>query len=178
MRRRNWHLDEHGQLRSEDLARQEILERAGWEFIRVPYRNWRENPEAEVERLINALRGESEVETDSRESVDCDNKTAPPLTLEKHQWAIIHAIKGGSRSICETYRDAREAMGFSRMGPRIQRNLDCALEELSVAQILKVEEGEIYFRDEISRNRHYTVSPHARPSKRKNSGYYDSYRNR
>src|SRR5438128_1104806 len=31
-----WHLDEHGQLLREDLDRQEILERAGWNVVRIP----------------------------------------------------------------------------------------------------------------------------------------------
>src|SRR5213075_1356523 len=36
-----WHLDEHGALKAEDVFRQEILERAGWNVIRIPYRGWK-----------------------------------------------------------------------------------------------------------------------------------------
>ena len=36
-----WHEDEHGNLRTEDVQRQEILERAGWRVLRIPYRRWR-----------------------------------------------------------------------------------------------------------------------------------------
>ena len=48
-----WHLDEHGELKQEDIERQEILERAGWKVIRIPYRSWRENPEAQLQRILS-----------------------------------------------------------------------------------------------------------------------------
>ena len=39
-----YHLDEHGQLRIEDLERQAIIERAGWSVLRIPYRAWCSTP--------------------------------------------------------------------------------------------------------------------------------------
>ena len=50
-----YHHDEHGQLRIEDLERQAIIERAGWNVLRIPYRSWRSGPADEVERLLARL---------------------------------------------------------------------------------------------------------------------------
>jgi very-short-patch-repair endonuclease len=177
----NWHLDEHGNMRSEDLARQEVLERAGWHVVRVPYRSWREDSESQVQRLMNLLQGVKEDMEETQENQRSDTDETKGLALEKHQWAIIHALKGGSHSLYEVCRDAREAMGFSRMGPKIKKNLDKALEELSKAQIIKVEEGEVYFQDEAARNREYSIDeyaidlnvlfPRARPKSRRYRRY-------
>src|SRR5580704_7126429 len=50
-----WHLDEHGQLKIEDVYRQEILERAGWRVLRIPYRGWRKDRSAHVARVMAGL---------------------------------------------------------------------------------------------------------------------------
>jgi very-short-patch-repair endonuclease len=50
-----WHLDEHGKLKAEDLYRQEILERAGWNVLRIPYRRWKKAPEAEIAHILDVL---------------------------------------------------------------------------------------------------------------------------
>jgi very-short-patch-repair endonuclease len=38
-----------------DVWRQEILERAGWRFIRISYRDWEKNRSSCVERIMNSL---------------------------------------------------------------------------------------------------------------------------
>jgi very-short-patch-repair endonuclease len=59
------HLDEHGHLRIEDIQRQEVLERAGWGVLRIPYRSWRENPESQVLRVLAALENSEDQNEDS-----------------------------------------------------------------------------------------------------------------
>jgi very-short-patch-repair endonuclease len=156
-----WHLDEHGHLRVEDLARQEILERAGWQVVRVPYRSWRDDPQAQIQRLMNLLEGAKAASESPHNNDDVSPATVgcPGMALEKHQWAIIQAVKDGSRSLYDVYRVAREGMGFSRMGPKIKRQLEYALSELVNQQVLKVEEDEVYFCDETTREREYTIAP-------------------
>src|SRR5262249_55483580 len=43
-----YHEDEHGHLRIEDIERQAVLERAGWEIVRIPYRKWRRDPAGQI----------------------------------------------------------------------------------------------------------------------------------
>jgi very-short-patch-repair endonuclease/muconolactone delta-isomerase len=46
-----WHSDEHGELKLEDLEREEILERAGWEILRIPYSGWRRARADQLRRI-------------------------------------------------------------------------------------------------------------------------------
>lgn len=46
-----WHSDEHGDLKLEDLEREEILERAGWTMLRIPYSAWRKTREEQLSRV-------------------------------------------------------------------------------------------------------------------------------
>jgi len=46
-----WHSDEHGDLKLEDLEREEILARAGWEILRIPYSQWRKARAEQLRRI-------------------------------------------------------------------------------------------------------------------------------
>jgi len=172
-----WHLDEHGHLRSEDLARQEILERAGWLVVRIPYRSWREDSATQIQQLMDLLQGEPGAVEPAPIAQHLPATENPGISLEKHQWAIVQAVKTGARDQYEVFRDAREAIGFSRMGPRIKEQLEDAQSHLVAQNILKVEEDEVYFRDEKARNRTYTIAPNissppsSRPKRRRRRSY-------
>lgn len=159
-----WHLDEHGHLKVEDVARQEILERAGWNVLRIPYRSWRENPEAQLQRVLDEL---VRTERESRQDID-QNKAKPndsPLAVEKHQWAIIQSLKQGVRSRSKVFKAARKELKYARMGPKILANLEEALAELGAAQTVRIEEDEVFFWDEEARSREYTIAPNRFPSR-------------
>ena len=61
-----WHLDEHGDLKTEDVQRQEILERARWRVLRIPYRKWRADPASQIARVTRALIDLAEAVTNGR----------------------------------------------------------------------------------------------------------------
>lgn len=52
-----YHYDETGQLKADDLYRQEVLERAGWTVVRIPSRKWWLSREACLQQVLKALQG-------------------------------------------------------------------------------------------------------------------------
>ena len=157
-----WHLDEHGQLRTEDIERQEILERAGWNVVRIPYRSWRENPEAQLQRLIDELMGK-EREESPKIAVGKAKLSTSPLAIERHQWAILQSLKQGVRTRGEVFKAARKELKYTRMGPKILASFEWALGELGKAKTVRVEEDEVFFWDEDARSREYSIAPNLFP---------------
>ena len=157
-----WHLDEHGQLRAEDIARQEILERAGWNVVRIPYRSWRENPEAQLQKLIDEL-AETKIDIGPSVAQDMVKSISSHLAVEKHQWAIIQSLKQGAKARSEVFKAARKELKYARMGPKILANLEAALADLNTAKTVRIEEGEVFFWDEAARNREYAIAPNLFP---------------
>jgi very-short-patch-repair endonuclease len=158
-----WHLDEHGQLKTEDIERQEVLERAGWDVVRVPYRSWRENPQAQLQRLLDELTGKGDETDASIETGSTPASSGAPLAIEKFQHAITQSLKDGAKTESEVFRIAREKLGYSRMGPKIRESLEEALEDLSRSKIVRLEEGEVFFLDEDARKREYTIAANLVP---------------
>lgn len=167
------HLDEHGNLRIEDLERQEVLERAGWEVLRIPYRSWREAREAQIARIVTALQ-------DDPEDPIVDNPTDTPATKTEHEayqpqagpkvrvdeieLAILEAIRAGARDRKQVFRLARIRLGHGSLGSRIRASLEQAVESLMKKGILRDEEEELFFRNGETRDSQYEVQPVWRPS--------------
>jgi very-short-patch-repair endonuclease len=156
-----WHLDEHGRLRAEDLARQEILERAGWRVLRIPYRGWLENPDAHVDRVLAALGSEDPEEgalggenrpPPQRGAVTAaaappragDEQVDLPLCLSAHQAAVVAAMKQGATEKESVLRLAREQLGHARLGSRIRASLEAAIQGLRSEGHIHVEDGEMF----------------------------------
>ena len=163
-----WHLDEHGHLKTEDLVRQEVLERAGWNVVRIPYRSWREDPEKQLNRILDELRNDL-----SSEDVPPSQPatTAQTLHIDKFEDAVIKALKSGKRSNEEAFRFARELLGYSRLGQQVRASLSDAVGRLERRQIIRVEEEESFFKDDKARDALYEVkntapSPYGRPRRR------------
>ena len=49
------HFDLEERASFKDVWRQKILERAGWTFVRIPYREWYQNPDLGIQKIKNAL---------------------------------------------------------------------------------------------------------------------------
>ncbi len=142
-----WHLDEHGALKLEDLCRQEILERAGWEVLRIPYRSWRKDPTSQVNRVLNALaRVEDEPaaapEPAAQPIVDHSRPTA--IRMSGQEAAIFKSVKEGERDYEEVLKAARIHLGLGRMGPRIRDSLETAIGSLVGRKIVSNEDGELF----------------------------------
>ena len=144
-----WHLDEHGSLKAEDVYRQEILERAGWRVIRIPYRSWKKNRLEQISRVVNAL---SNNEND--EEIVADEKTPKETAqvravgaivhLNKFETAIFFAIKEGARDQDETLRAAVRHLGLSRLGSRVRSDLMSAIDNLHHRKIISAEDHELF----------------------------------
>jgi len=143
-----WHLDEHGKLRIEDLQRQEILERAGWRVVRIPYRQWRRDPAAQTARVIAALEAREDQDT-LADSDDVDPNQAAPerLTLRPYEAAIVGSLKEGAHEREEVFRRARALAGHGRLGPQIRISLEGAVESLSRKGLVVVEDDDIFATD-------------------------------
>ncbi len=182
------HLDEHGQLRVEDLERQEVLERAGWEVLRIPYRSWRENSEAQVTRLLDDLRSEDDAASvqapDPANQPSPQDRPTPPtasrtkVTVDGIELAILQAMHAGASAKEEVFRRARVRIGFSRMGSEVRRSLDEAVSSLADRGVLHIEEDELFFRNGEMREAEYHVPPSPPPRPRVHNGNRRSYRRR
>ncbi len=138
-----WHHDEHGDLKIEDLERQAVLERAGWEFIRIPYRRWRELPEQQLKRIDEWFRNEpDDSEMVGEASVDVEETNAEWVSPEEH--AITTAALEGVQDEDEVFKRSRELLGYSRLGNRIRDRLQVARDSLASRGLLSVEEGEYF----------------------------------
>ena len=156
-----------------------MLERAGWKVLRVPYRSWRENPETQLQRILDELKSDSEAADDAPEAKPA---AAFPQTVyvDKFEDAVIKALRAGKRSRDDVFKAARELLGYSRLGPQVRVALADALDRLDLRKIVRIEENEVFFFDDGARGGTYVAknlapSPVARP-KRRRYRRYRSYR--
>jgi very-short-patch-repair endonuclease len=163
-----WHLDEHGELRQEDCVRQEILERAGWRVIRVPYRGWLKQPDQHIERIIQALSEPDEAEESIEEP--SDPSKGPTLKMSTYEGAILHALRQGEKAKEATLRAARIHLGYSRLGSNLRHALTNAINVLSQRELIRIEEDEL-FATEAARTADIVTYSIPRPSSPSSSSY-------
>ena len=173
-----WHLDEHGELKQEDIERQEILERAGWKVVRIPYRSWRENPEAQLNRILGEFTNPEP--STSPEIIQTPEDTQERIVaVDKFEDSILKAVKAGKCSLDDVFKTSRQVLGYSRMGPQIRISLTEALERVVQKGFLRVEDDEAFFTNDDARIAHYEariiVTPvptsYARPRRRRYRRY-------
>jgi len=140
-----WHLDEHGELKMEDVERQEILERAGWDVLRIPYRSWRKDRETQVRRVLEALSRREEPEIDAHvEPEPAAAGDRPALRLSSQEAAIFRALQSGERDMEEVLRSARIQLGVARLGPRVRAEFEAAIQALQAKGIVSNEDHEVF----------------------------------
>lgn len=141
-----FHLDEHGDLRLEDVERQAVLERAGWTVLRVPYRAWSRTPDAELARIFSALRrtGEDVASDHEDDSFEDTEGTSTQVHMTSEQQAIVTALREGHIDEASLFKRARELLGYRRLGRLIQQRLSAAGLSLNHLGLLTVEEGEYF----------------------------------
>jgi very-short-patch-repair endonuclease len=176
-----YHLDELGQLRAEDIARQEILERAGWQVLRIPYRAWRQQPSLQIARVTSALRpiGEAaETLTGSGERNPAVGN-ARSIRVDSYETAILRAVRSGLSGRAEVLRAARTGLGKARLGSHLKRSLEAAIESLEKRKLVVIEELELFVTDEGRTPDLSTYSPGVSSSpKRHTFGAYRRHRSR
>ncbi|MBV9101906.1 MAG: topoisomerase DNA-binding C4 zinc finger domain-containing protein [Candidatus Dormibacteraeota bacterium] len=149
-----WHSDEHGRLPVNDLEREAVLERAGWSILRIPYRNWRRSPEAQVDRVAQWFRehggsddaadGESGAQTPGGDAASQGKRGRPQArsvqgATESH---IVAAVREGTHNEAEAVRKVSRQLGYQRVGSRIAAHILGERNRLVRAGILVVEDGE------------------------------------
>jgi len=152
-----WHLDEHGKLKVEDIQRQEILERAGWRVMRIPYRGWLADPDAQISRIVDALKNAQPLVVMARTEA-AGAAQVKSFDVDTFQSAVIRAMKEGARDRDDVLRRAREFLGKSRLGPQIRVSLEEAISSLQTRKLLVCEDGEIFFANDELRNAAYLPS--------------------
>jgi very-short-patch-repair endonuclease len=191
-----YHLDEHGQLRIEDLERQAIIERAGWNVLRIPYRSWRSGSQDEVERVLARLRDLAALEDEEADDEDQDYSEGPnartlaqPTGAKKsvakvsaEGAAIMGALGDGNRDEEDVFRAARIAMGYQRLGPKIRQSFQRAALQLVTNGLIAIEDGEHFLAAE-GRNAEVhagarTYRPGQSNYRRRRSYYGSNYRRR
>jgi very-short-patch-repair endonuclease len=165
-----FHLDEHGELKYEDLERQAVLERAGWQVMRIPYRRWRENADHQVRRVVGYF-GDSEVPSDQ----EMPNATEPRknLAVSREGGAILNALREGLVSEETVLRRCREILGYKALGSRIRMSILYAAADLQRRGFISIEDGE-YFLTSAGRSVDaevlYGIRPYT-PSRRRSSNW-------
>ena len=135
-----------GHFETADAARQETLERAGWTVVRIPYRAWRLNREAQARRVLSALEGQQPAQQQPVVSQPAD----PVLVVDAQEAAIISAMKDGASDVEAVMRGARTHLGHSRLAPRIRSALEHSIAMLRSRGVIFGEENE-YFLSESAR---------------------------
>jgi very-short-patch-repair endonuclease/GTPase SAR1 family protein len=152
-----WHLDEHGKLKLEDIQRQEILERAGWRVMRIPYRGWLADPNAQINRVVDALNNEQPLTAVPKPDTEGTTQIKS-FDVDAYQSAVIRAMKEGARDQGDILKKAREFLGKSRLGPQIRVTLEDAISSLQTRKLIVCEDGEIFFANEDLKHAVYTPS--------------------
>jgi very-short-patch-repair endonuclease len=177
------HLDEHGELKIEDIERQEVLERAGWRVLRIPYRSWRENPASQVSRVLAALEApeSSDIVVDSGLPPESSAPASPASIAPKQkvavnaaELAVIEALQAGASAKEEVFRLARARLGFGRLGSKVRASLDEAATSLATRAVIRIEENELFFSNNEMRASAFEVPAPPAPKAYRGNRY--SYR--
>lgn len=185
-----YHHDEHGNLKVEDLERQAILERAGWRVQRIPYRNWRAQPDVEIGRILTALRNLAEPDNEDEEDED-ESLTSllPPIpagggpaqAVSAYEAAIVQALRAGhSQGEEDVLREALVHIGRQKLGSRIRAGLVGAAQQLVRKDMIGIEDGE-YFLTAKGRIADLRIKSEPRSVRSRSSrgrSYNSSYRRR
>lgn len=150
-----YHHDEHGNLRIEDVERQAVLERAGWTVLRIAYRNWRRDRDAQIQRVMEALRemrDEDDIQEEiAEEASEVTSAHGATKWVTSYGSAIVEAVRAGHRDQDAVFKAARLTLGYQRMGSRIRDGLMQAATEVHSLGFVVIEDGE-YFLTEQGRS--------------------------
>jgi very-short-patch-repair endonuclease len=147
-----WHEDEHGNLRTEDVQRQEVLERAGWRVLRIPYRKWRADTAGQIARVTRALTdlgqanstGESAHLKSSSPLANSAVVTTRTISVNSYEAAVLKALRGGAADRENVLRAARIHLQYKALGSRIRASIESAISSLQARKLVAVEESELF----------------------------------
>ena len=129
-----------------ELARQPILERAGWRVVRVPYSGWLRDPSAHLQRVLAT--GQAEAPAPGPQPLAAAATAGAPR-LPRYEQAVVDACNEGLHARDDVYRSALRHAGHKRIGSRIRVALDGAVRSLERSGKLYVEDGELFLAQEL-----------------------------
>jgi very-short-patch-repair endonuclease/muconolactone delta-isomerase len=142
----HWHQDELGNAKLSDLEREEVLERAGWTILRIPYRSWRMSPSAEIERVEAYFRRRLNPEQQPAEGsgfIPAEPVTVAPsrqqMVNDLTQQAIVRACQAGHTDPREVARAALPALGRMRRSEGLLEEFEAAAQDLVHRGLLAIE---------------------------------------
>jgi len=141
--------DGQHELHEEHSQRQEILERAGWTVLRIPYRSWRKDRETQVGRVVETLARKDEPAEPVSQVEPVVTPDGPALNLNSYEAAIFRAIQNGEPGYDEVLRSARIQLGLARLGPRVRTSLESAIQTMQATGILSNEDHEIFLTEKF-----------------------------
>lgn len=163
-----YHLDEHGELNTEDIERQAIVERAGWRVVRIPYRKWLADPGSQLARVVAALDELTSAEERDRDAEsNGDDRpvyrakpadpaeaaavvVASPATrgqrelVSREQVALLDALKEGRAMEEDVFLRARDLLGSQRLTQKLRQTLQRASSDLARRKLVTIEDGEYF----------------------------------
>lgn len=139
-----WHHDEHGGQKLGDLEREEILARAGWHVLRIPYSGWKRASEAQVNRVATYFFPDEPSEPNEDEGASHPSREI----YEATQNHIVGGIKSGLHAERDVAKYVATKMGFDRLGTRITDAVKNAAEQMVANGLVVLEDGEWYLTEE------------------------------
>ena len=139
-----WHHDEHGGQKLGDLEREEILARAGWHVLRIPYSGWKRASEAQVNRVATYFFPDEPSEPNEDEDASRPSREI----YEATQNHIVGGIKTGLHAERDVAKYVATRMGFDRLGTRITDAVKNAAEQMVAKGLVVLEDGEWYLTEE------------------------------
>jgi very-short-patch-repair endonuclease len=148
----------------EEIERQDILERAGWRIVRIPYRGWLRDAEAEVARVVAALRDlHSQDEDVESEALPLAASNGGATSAQAREWvsreqrALVDALQDpGPGDEDSVFTRARDHLEAGRLTQKLRRALRIAASDLAYRGLIAIEDGE-YFILETGRQARYAT---------------------
>jgi hypothetical protein len=131
----------------DEIERQDILERAGWRVLRIPYRDWLRSPAAETDRITDTLWQLAHGEDDEGVTLlDPEDEAADPNRewVSREQRAVIEALRLGHTSEEDVFLAARDHLEASRLTQKLRGSLRLAAGDLASRGLIAIEDGEYF----------------------------------
>jgi hypothetical protein len=155
----------------EDIEREAILERAGWRVVRIPYRKWLADPNAQLVRVVNAIDELAVCSQNDDDDIMNYGYDKEPLTLgmtplvppttntpngsapanvnmrvpiSREQAALIQALKEGLSTEDETFIRVRDLLELKRLTQKLRKTLHMAVSDLAKRGFITSEDGEYF----------------------------------
>jgi very-short-patch-repair endonuclease len=172
-----WHQEPDGSRKISDLEREEILERAGWTVLRIPYTAWLKRPEAQLNRVRDYFFPPDE-SAEADQGWSNTSSSTPMGVAGSAENQIVAALQDGIHDEREIAKYVATQLGYGRLGSRIRDAVNFAGEHLEARGLLVMEDGDWFLTakgrqlepEDLRGELHFRPKPRART--RRHRRYY------